>query len=236
MNIYISQKQWQKPASIGTFKDLSRLPNVVGAIDGTHIPINAPHEKAVDYFSHYRHHNFGIQAVADGDLLFLDFSAGYPGSMHDARILRNSSLYHKAEQGDILTGPIVNVNHHEIGPYLVGDSAYPISPWLQKPFPKATRDKNEIQFNPELSSARVKIECTFRGLKSRWRILQKRLDSDIKFSVPIAVACAVLHNVCIKIEDDCDDDSNPDHHCRDDNNGDVVRDGQEIRDILKEFL
>ena len=42
--------------------------------------------------------------------------------MHDALILRNSSLYQKAEQGDILTGPNVNVNHHKIGPYLVGDS------------------------------------------------------------------------------------------------------------------
>lgn len=77
--------------------------------------------------------------------------------MHDARILRNSSLYQKAEQGDILTGPIAIVKHHEIGPYLVGDSAYPISPWLQKPFPEATRDRSEIQFNRELSSARDKI-------------------------------------------------------------------------------
>ena len=57
------------------------------------IPINAPRESAADYFRLYQHHDFGIQAVADGKLLFLDFSAGYPGSMHDARILRNSSLY-----------------------------------------------------------------------------------------------------------------------------------------------
>ena len=168
--IHFPQTVTETTASIGTFEDLSRLPNIVGAIDGTHIPISAPRESAVDYFSRYQHHDFGIQAVADGKLLFLDFSAGYPGSMHDARILRNSSLYQKAEQGDILTGPIANVNHHEIGPYLVGDSAYPISPWLQKPFPEATRDRSEIQFNRELSSARVKIECAFGCLKSRWRI------------------------------------------------------------------
>ena len=36
--------------------------------------------------------------------------------------------------------------------------------------------------------------------------------------------------------DDWDDDGNPDHHCRDDDNEDVVRDGEEIRDILKEFI
>jgi len=93
-------------------------------------------------------------------MLFLDFSAGYPGSMHDAHILRNSTLYHRAEQGDILTDPVVDVDGHEIGPYLLGDSAYPISPWLQKPFPETTRDQSEIQFNCELSSAKVKVECT----------------------------------------------------------------------------
>ena len=90
----------------------------------------------------------------------------------------------------------------------------------------ATRDRSEIQFNRELSSARVKIECAFGCLKSCWRILQKRLDSDIKF----AVACAVLHNFCIKMGDDWDDEGNLD------DNEDVVRDGEEIRDILKEFL
>ena len=169
--IHFPETVAETTASIGTFKDLSRLPNIVGAIDGTHIPINAPYESAVDYFSRYQHHDFGIQAVADGALLFLDFSAGNAGSMHDAHILRSSNLYQKAEQGDILTGPIVNGNHHKIGPYLVGGSAYPISPWLQKPYPEATRDRSEIQFNRELSSARVKIECAFGCLKSRCRIL-----------------------------------------------------------------
>ena len=59
-------------ASIQTFRDLSRLPNIVGAIDGTHIRINAPRESAVDYFSRYQQYDFGIQAVADGNLVFLD--------------------------------------------------------------------------------------------------------------------------------------------------------------------
>lgn len=98
------------------------------------------------------------------------------------------------------------------------------------------RETSEIQLNRELSSARVKIECAFGCLKSRWRILQKRLDSDIKFSAKIAIACAVLHNFCIKMGDGWHDDGNPDHNGRDDNNEDVLRDGEEIRDIVKEYL
>jgi len=87
--------------------------------------------------------------------------------MHDARILRNSTLYQRAEQGNIRTGPVIDVNGHEIGPYLLGDSAYPISPWLQKPFSEATRDMSEINFNHELSSARDNIKCAFGCLKLR---------------------------------------------------------------------
>jgi len=43
---------------IETFSELSNLPNVAGAIDGTHIEIKAPDESAVDYFSRYHQHDF----------------------------------------------------------------------------------------------------------------------------------------------------------------------------------
>lgn len=84
--IHFPQTVAETTASIETFEDLSRLPNIVGGIDGIHKPINAPRESAVDYISGYQHHGFGIQAVSDGKLLFLDFSAGCPGSMHDSRM------------------------------------------------------------------------------------------------------------------------------------------------------
>lgn len=71
---------------IETFTDKSRLPNIVGAIDGTHIKIISLRDSAVDYFSRNQQHDFIIQGVADDKRLFLDFSAGYPGSFHDARV------------------------------------------------------------------------------------------------------------------------------------------------------
>ena len=175
---------------IETFTDKSRLPNIVGAIDGTHIKIISPRDSAVDYFSRNQQHDFIIQAVSDGKGLFLDFAAGYPGSLHDARVYRNSSLYQRASNEDILKEPVERISITDIRPYLVGDSAYPISPWLMKPYPEATRDPGEITL--ELSSVGVAIECAFGPLKSRWRILQKRLDSRITFSVKISIACAVL--------------------------------------------
>ena len=82
-------------------------------------------------------------------------------SMHDARVLRRSANFRRAEGGDILIAPT---------------SAYFLSPWLMKPYPEGTRDHDEIQFNKELSSARVEVECAFGLIKSRWKILKERFD------------------------------------------------------------
>lgn len=224
-------------STIRSFEHLSALPNIAGAIDGTHIRISAPKESAVDYFSRYQQHDFIIQAVVDGSTLFTDFSAGFPGSMHDARVLRNTTLFRRAEQREILTGPLVDIGCNQIGPYLVGDSAYPLCPWLLKPFPEATRNPREIAFNKELSSARVKVECAFGVLKSRWRILQKRLDSDIQFATKIAISCAVLHNFCIKAGDVWDEDDRDDHYYPGDAQcNDIIRDGEDIRVVLQDYI
>ena len=223
-------------ASIETFSDLSNLPNVAGAIDGTHIEIKAPLESAVDYFSRYHQYDFIVQGVVNGQKLFLDFSAGFPGSLHDARVLRNSTLYRRAERDEVLSSPTARVGHREIRPYLVGDSAYPLGPWLQKPFPEATRDRDEIAFNRELTAARVSVECAFGILKSRWRILGKRFESKINFAVKTAIACAVLHNFCIRNGDDWDERDEDDHDDGEDDDTNVMQDGDNIREVLKEYI
>ena len=92
---------------IETFEDFCDLPNIVGAIDRSHIRIAAPPDSAVDYFSHYQQHDFIVQAIVDGKKRFLDFASGFPGSLHDVRVLRNSTKFDLAENDQILTGPVV---------------------------------------------------------------------------------------------------------------------------------
>ena len=75
-----------------------------------------------------------IQGVADVSFRFPDISAGYPGSIHDARVLRLSNLHREIEQGNWLNRPTRQISGSEIRPLLVGDSAYPLSVWLMKPF------------------------------------------------------------------------------------------------------
>ena len=64
-------------ASIQSFEELSALPNIVGAIDGSHVRIKAPSDSAADYFSRYQQHDFIIQAVVNGKKVFTDLLADF---------------------------------------------------------------------------------------------------------------------------------------------------------------
>ena len=65
-----------------------------------------------------------VQAVADASFKFLDVSTGFPGSIHDARIIRLSKLHREVGQGNWLNGPSKQIGpcNCEVGPLLVGDS------------------------------------------------------------------------------------------------------------------
>jgi len=105
----------------------SALPNVVSAIDGTHVKIKTPVENGPNYFSRYQDHDIVVQGIVDGTMMFVDAQSGYPGSMHDAQVLQNSNIFTRAENCEILTGPTVTIGGNDIRPYLAGDSAYPLS-------------------------------------------------------------------------------------------------------------
>ena len=71
-------------------------PTSCRAIDCTHIKILAPpNEHKADYFSRKQCYTINTQAVIGGNLRFLDIANGFPGSLHDARVLENTSLLRK---------------------------------------------------------------------------------------------------------------------------------------------
>ena len=87
-------------AKIRSFRDFTgcKIPQVLGAIDRTHIEILAPSsDSKVDYFNRKQKFTVNTQAVIGANLEFLDVATGYPGSVHDARALRSSTLFQQAE-------------------------------------------------------------------------------------------------------------------------------------------
>lgn len=181
------------------------FPQCVGAIDGSHIPIIAPSENPLDYYNRKGYHSIVLQALVDHEYRFLDVYVGWPGSVHDARVLGNSTLYTNLESG-ILPNWSRTIYNTSVPLLILGDPAYPLKTWLMKPFSDTGLTARQRKFNYQLSRARVVVENGFGRLKGRWRSLMKRNDSNIKFVPTIVTACCILHNLCEQHGDACEDD------------------------------
>ncbi len=66
--------------------------------------------------------------------LFWDLCIGFPGSVHDARVLKQSHLRERLNDGHILGQNKVNIAGCDVGHFLIGDPAFPLQNWLMKPF------------------------------------------------------------------------------------------------------
>lgn len=96
---------------------------LLGMIDTTDILIKEPLRHLAAYTNQKSTTSVKIQGVCDSRKFVLDISAGWPGSMHDARIYGMSSL------SGAIDKKLAGTNF-----YILGDSAYPLSARLMKPY------------------------------------------------------------------------------------------------------
>lgn len=169
--------------------------NVLGAIDSTHIRILKPAINARDYCNRKKFCSINLQAVVDADMRFTNIYCGEPGSLHDARVFRRSSLYETANIDKAILFPGQT--------FILGDSAYPCLSWLVPPF----RDNGHLtnqqkEFNFMHSSTRIMVEKAFGQLKGRFRRIKFFTEyRDIAFITDTVVAACILHNYCIDKSD-----------------------------------
>ncbi|KAM3849816.1 uncharacterized protein ACN63O_020435 [Diretmus argenteus] len=184
-------------AIMQAFRDKWHFPQVARAIDGTHIGIKAPSDTPTDYYNRKGFFSVLMQGVVDHRMMFWDVNIGYSGKVHDARVFVNSSLYRRGQAGTLLPGWTETFEGVDVPLVLLGDSAYPLLPWLMKPFPEGRGiTPEQVQFNHRLSQTRMTVERAFGRLKGRWRCLLKRNDTHITFISRTIMACCVLHNFC----------------------------------------
>ena len=114
--------------------------------------------------------------MVDHNYLFRNVYCGWPGSVHDARVLAKYLLYSKAHAGEIFQGICVTITGGQIPTFLVDDSDYPLSTWLMKPFPYNTTLSNaQKNFNFRLYRVRIVSKNAFGRLKARCRRLLKQM-------------------------------------------------------------
>jgi hypothetical protein len=99
---------------------------VIGAVDGTFIPIKAPTEDPQSYITRKCNYAVALQGICDSFLKFTDVFVGFPGLVTDTRIFKNSYIYQQIVRNVELYFP-----NHE---YILGDNAYPIVPWCIPPY------------------------------------------------------------------------------------------------------
>lgn len=92
--------------------------------------------------------------------------------------------------------------------WLIGDSGYPLQPWLMTPFNNPQRNTPESRYNEAHVQARNCIERCNGVLKSRFRCLLK--ERVLRYSPErvgkIVNACAIMHNICIAANLELDDE------------------------------
>lgn len=86
-----SETEANETASL--FVHSTHLPNIIGAIDGTHIPIKPPHEGHRDFINRKGWASIILQGVVDAKYQFIDICVKNPGATHDASVLAGSDLY-----------------------------------------------------------------------------------------------------------------------------------------------
>ncbi|WAR22586.1 LOW QUALITY PROTEIN: HARB1-like protein [Mya arenaria] len=114
-----------------------RIPNIIGAVDGTLVPILAPKDNGVAFICRKGYHPINVMAVCDHEMRleifrFTDIVARWPGSQHDAAVFDDSTLKDHLETNQ--TG------------ILLGDGGYPLRPYLLTPLLNPTTPQ-EIALN-----------------------------------------------------------------------------------------
>ncbi|KAJ1179895.1 hypothetical protein NDU88_005126 [Pleurodeles waltl] len=80
------------PTVKGDFYALAHIPNIIGAIDGTHVALIPTRRSKHVYRNRKSYHSMNVQMVCLADQYISYVNAKFPGSVHDAYILRNSSI------------------------------------------------------------------------------------------------------------------------------------------------
>lgn len=140
-----------------------------------------------------------MQAVCDHKHKILDVFIGYPGSVHDSRVFRNSPLRNDLEE--------------KCGRYFIlGDSGYPLQQNLLTPYKdRGNLSRRQENYNIQLAKNRYVIEHCFGILKQKFRQLYHLKLRSIRFIVHFIRASCVLHNVAINDDFAVDNELDPGH-------------------------
>lgn len=164
------------------------FPNCCGALDGKHIVIrNVPHSGS-EYFNYKGTYSLILFACVDANYCFRYFDVGTNGRANDAAVFAKSSLNAALED-------VRNKLHFPKDGVFVADDAFPLKPYILKPFGRTNHlSRKQKIFNYRLSRARRIVENAFGILVSRFRLFERPIAVGITKVDGIVKAALALHN------------------------------------------
>ncbi|KMQ81545.1 nuclease harbi1-like protein, partial [Lasius niger] len=144
-----------------------------------------------------------LLGVCDAQYNFTIVDIGAEGSQSDGGLFNSSELGIRLQEESLhvpnsnyLPGTDVEMKY-----FLVGDAAFPLKPYLMKPYGGRNISHQCSVFNYRLSRARRVIENAFGILAARWRIFRRPITASVE-NVEKIVECAIcLHNFIKKTGD-----------------------------------
>ena len=185
--VFVKLTKQRIEAMASEFEEVRGIPYIIGAVDGSHIPIIALEVDLGSYYCRKGFYSTLLQGIVDCKCLFWDYDFGWAGSNHDWSLFQRMEVGKRFMQG-------------KFKPFkLIGDAAYPIRPFFIVPFKgqKSGLPREKQYWNFIQSSTRMTMERAFGILKGRWRILLKQLDMPFPNVPDVVTACICLHNLCI---------------------------------------
>ncbi|XP_018909951.2 putative nuclease HARBI1 [Bemisia tabaci] len=176
------------------------MPGVIGAIDGTLICIKPPILNEEQFFSRKQSHSINTQIICDSNLKILNVNPRHGGATNDAFIWKHSTVF------QYLRDLVINQGVPYV--WLLGDSGYPLQPWLLTPIVGADPDSPQGRYTKAHILARNTVERVNGVLKQKWRCVKKDrvLHYDPAAARKIINCCAILHNIALQAMPDWLDD------------------------------
>lgn len=195
-----TEQTWDAVAQ--DFWEKWQFPNCIGALDGKHVTIIAPPRSGSLFFNYKGTFSIVLLALADAHYRFLTIQVGDFGRTSDGGVFRNSALAKGLENQTLHVPPPKPLPGAEclgdMPHVIVADAAFPLKPFLLKPYGGRNLTRDKSRFNYRLSRARMTVEKAFGILAARWRIFLRPIHMGVEKVDTLVMAACILHNFLTK--------------------------------------
>lgn len=136
-------------------------------------------------------------ALTDAEYKCIYVDVGAFGRESDGGVFARSSLSKRLSEGALPPSEPLGTSKEHVPYCIVADNAFPIKPYIMKPFPMCDMTMAQRIFNYRLSRSRRIIKNVFGICSARFRVLLKPMELKPEKVNKVVLAVCALHNFLI---------------------------------------